>query len=172
MLFGDVKLFAIECRLSHNPENEWMMGYVNYYINNNKIGDIGFTTTLRDVMIQLQGLCMYPERRVYKKLFNKEYNEIFLLISNAIQEEICAGNDKIFGDTYGSYPGEFIISLEVDVMDDWPIYMVSSGAFDKLICKDEENNLFYCGTFDRGVVDNVMMDTLLYLEEIHRNMIK
>lgn len=170
MLFGDKSLFSIEYELSEEPHGVWMIGYIHYYINNQRIGDVGFTTSLRDVMIQLQCLCERPEKRIYKKLFQKEYGDIFSIIENAFQEEICSGKDGVFGDIYGYYPGEFILLPQVDVLDDWPTYMVSSGGADKVICIHTESGLSYYGTFERGVIDKVMRDTLMSLEEKHEEL--
>lgn len=42
--------------------------------------------------------------------------------------------------------------------------------FDKLICKNKKNNISICGTFDRGSIDNVMMDTFLYIDDVYKFM--
>ncbi|MDP1615217.1 MAG: Imm42 family immunity protein [Methylococcales bacterium] len=117
MLVGNKDVFAVEYELDENI-NAWMYGKVCYWINNIQIGEYDLGTSLRDVFFALKYSVYDCENRDGGRLCELSPQEIFYHLNETI-----FGNNEYSGAVLDT-PARFNIGLQIDVFDNWKIFLV------------------------------------------------
>ena len=120
MIFGNIKIFAIECQLNPDDGGEWLFGKLCYWIDGTRVGDYELGTSLRDVLFQMKYIVHYRGRRSGRGLCHLDRKECFDII-----DSILYGDDNHIGSI--DIPDEvlkFNAKIPVDVFDDWKIFCI------------------------------------------------
>lgn len=191
MIFGNKNDFAIEIIFSDRSAGEWMFGNLYMYIGGRRIGRYDEETTLSDAMRSFEGIYSARDRRIYEDLFYLDKDVIFEIFYMSMygipSEDISRMIERLFSESSEPYRmvGDFFICPEVDVLDPWDGYLVSSGEFDKIIY-GYTSKIVSCGEdllddypvlkkgfsdkirsiiLKRGIFDSVVKESLDYLHE-------
>ena len=189
MIFGCKEEFAIELIISDRPGGEWMFGSIYMYIGGRRIGRYDEETILSDAMRSFEGIYSARDRRIYKEIYHLGKDDIFKILHFSLYgltpEYFSHMVERFFSEYAEPYRimGDFIIFPEVDVLDPWSGYLVSSGESDKIVYGYTRKILTYdfekdCAVMkenysqkirsiilQRGIFDSVVKKALDYLRE-------
>jgi len=161
MLIGKKETFAVEYELDSNHGGEWMFGKICYWINNVQIGDYELGTSLRDVLVAMAFLVSDCGNREGLNLCKLSSEEVFSQLNEAI-----FGNNENINDL-PDIPARFNIGIQVDVFDNWKIFLVDCDCESVFIFKDLTEENVHHSKIPIGEFDGVIKEFYSKLEAIY-----
>ena len=83
-VFGERSRFAIEFDLDDEHHGAWMYGRFCYWCDGLRVGDYELSTSLRDVLFQLDEQAKYRQRRGNRRFSVMPAEAVFRLLDGAV----------------------------------------------------------------------------------------
>lgn len=153
MLFGDKRSFAVEFELNDDYGGSWLFGKFCYWVHGVQVGDFLLGTSLRDVLFQLKYPISDCGNRYDEQLCCSNGKELFDYIDSRLYGE----NNLISPfQTEVEIPARFNVTLQVDIFDQWKIFIIDCKDKTKIVFRntlDNDVSEFWIsnGEFDRAI---------------------
>lgn len=162
MLIGKKETFAVEYELDSNHGGEWMFGKICYWINNVQVGDYELGTSLRDVLVAMAFLVPDCGNRDGVILCGLSPTEIFYKLTGAIY-----GNSENTSAQLPDIPARFDIGMQVDVFDQWKIFLVDCNESSIVVYKKLDDVNVHFAYIPKGIFDQCINKLYTSLESIY-----
>ncbi|MBA2661147.1 MAG: hypothetical protein H0U74_02540 [Bradymonadaceae bacterium] len=86
-IFGDSFRFAVEFELDEDYFGVWMYGRFCYWCAGRRIGDFDLSTSLRDVLFQLDRIAFFSGERNSNRFSHIPASEVFRLLFNVLYDD-------------------------------------------------------------------------------------
>ena len=164
MEFGDRTRFAITVELNEKHGGLWMFGRFCYWIAGQPIGNYEEVTSLRDILFRMRYFHSDRGQRACPELMKLSTEKIFSVISAALKD-----NDA---EIYNYISEEFTfarfdISIHVDVMDNFEIYLVEDKSASKILYFNVETKQLTYFDLEVGEFDEVALQAYNYLDKLY-----
>ena len=137
MLFGEKTRFGIEFELNEHSGGAWMFGKLCYWIGGEQVGDFDEGTFLRDVLFSMRYIVDDAGKRTAPALASCDEAEIFDAIHDSINE---SGRNLIGLIPSDLLPAYFDVCPNVDIFNDWNIYLVEAKNLSKIVYSSDAGN--------------------------------
>ncbi len=170
MILGNKLKFAIEYELDKQYGGEWLFGKFCYWIGGQCIGNYDLGTSLRDVLFQVESILRDNGNRTNNKLFILDSIDLFNRLNNALYAcDIDIYDSLAIEETWARHN----VSLPIDILDDWKIFMVENNTKIRIIIKNVLEQSIKETTLVPGEFDNVISELFKELNsfdsEIEKN---
>ncbi|MFS8146234.1 Imm42 family immunity protein [Rhizobium sp. BR 249] len=164
MEFGDRTRFAITVELNEKHGGLWMYGRFCYWIAGESIGNYNEVTSLRDILFRMRYLHSDRGQRACPELMKLSTEKMFSVISAALRDD----DDEIYNYISEEFPfARFDVSVHVDVMDNYEIYLVENRYASKILYFNLERKELKHFLLDIGEFDKVALAAYGYLDKIY-----
>jgi hypothetical protein len=164
MQFGDKSRFAIALELDRDYGGAWLFGRICYWIDGEMIGLYDLGTSLRDALFLMTYIQGDSGKRCCQPLLSVSKEEIFSLISAAIDEE----GDEIYRYIPENFmPTRFDVRIGVDVFDLWKIFLVEGIHEAKLLYKRIDSSQIDEIILPPGEFDFVFGKAFVHLKDLY-----
>src|SRR5262245_55122071 len=118
---GEPSRFAVEYDLNENYGGVWMFGRFCYWCGGQRVGDYEMSTSLRDVLFQLDRVAKYKPLCASRRFSTMPAMLVFRLLDAALFGAADLNNATVAEDE--QWAGHNILP-RVDVFDRWKGYLV------------------------------------------------
>jgi hypothetical protein len=118
---GEPSQFAVEYDLNPNHGGEWMFGRICYWCDGRRVGNYELSTSLRDVLFELDGIAKYRHSRSNPRFSILPAVAVFRLVDAALFGNADLNNAQIAEEEQWA---RHKIFPAVDVFDFWKGYLV------------------------------------------------
>lgn len=165
MKLGDKKSFAVEFDLDESYGGAWLFGKFCYWIDGVQVGDYELGTSLRDVLFGMKRIVGDCGDRDGEILCELPPQEVFSVLDGSLYE-----SDE--GETHSEIhlphtPARFEIKINVDVFDEWKVYLIDCGDQAKIFFKSTDAADIKAVTLAPGLFDNVIKETYDCLSKLY-----
>ncbi len=172
MEIGSRERFGVSLELSADHGGPWLFGRLCYWIGGAQVGRYDESTSLRDVLISMEDIPLSPGRRIDKELFENPKDIAYYRIDTAIYGFAAAVVNPIEIAKYVlkpiDKPERFVVGPEVDVFDDFKIFLVEWQDQSRFLYKRIDvlsSPVEFC--VGRAEFDDVVEGTLSILKNWH-----
>lgn len=164
-LIGEKKKFAIQYEVIDVVE-QFVYGFICYWINGVQIGDFTSITILSDVLVFLPQIVKDNGKREHKSFFKMEKEEVCYLLGG--KAYLDSGKyEKIALEEIWA---RFNIELGLDVFNGTIINLIDNEKKSRIIFSyNEDVYEFY---LERGIVDDVLFDFYKEFDALYQQLIK
>lgn len=159
MIFGNIDRFAIKVEIADDYFGQWLLGRICYVLNNEEVGDYGFSTYLSDAVVQSIYIKGYSKRRSGCYLYEMNELKAFSVIYDAIYRD----DDSFFLDE----PLRYSVAIPIDVFDDFKIFLVDCKGYSKIMYMNMANNRFGFSILNEFEFDGIFDEFYGFLSDLY-----
>jgi hypothetical protein len=163
---GEVSQFAVEYDLNEKHGGEWMFGRFCFWCGGRRIGDYDVSTSLRDVLFQLDQVGRDRGRRFTTRFASAAARDIFRLLDGALFGTADIDNGRMAEEEQWARHNIF---PPVDVFDRWKGFLVEDAQSARLVFSSAPYQEVSELALKPGQVDTVLDAARRELNNIHKS---
>lgn len=161
-IHGNCQEVAVQFELDQNSGGAWIFGKFCYWIGGKRVGNYELGTSLSDVLTTIPPLVRDSTQR--------DCIHFFSMPAEALTNELDQG---LFGDNANAEQraleegwARFIISLPVDIFDDYRIYLIEDDGSGRYLVRNLATRVLEEYRAPRGTFDEVIGKTYAELRKL------